>query len=327
MANTRLAHFDIISKVCTVEIGGIDNGVRYEDIKEIFEDNKGFSATSKIAKRIKATLDIMGDAFTEKDPALRNRSMIQSFITFVSRLGQSHDLSKKSKDLGAFFTRFVDEFAKQIELGQSATDLDYLKFQKTINANIKTGIKTRQEILMRKAMFFDSEFIPMFSEEDIKSSGISSVVKQRGESILHHINRINTEYASTNGDDLFKSTNKTSQALLAIGKPITSLTGYTKFIDHLYFIFRESIGTRLGDSIPDSFVDVNTLRTDLQHDVDHGEASKVRAKHKKAGSVFTKYSGQGSPESTDKGSFPVIQASILTALEFDLAQMSFLKRG
>jgi hypothetical protein len=47
-------------------------------------------------------------------------------------------------------------------------------------------------------------------------------------------------------------------------------------------------GTRLNGKIPASFADVNTLRTELRHDVDHGEPAKVRAKKKKAGTIFDK---------------------------------------
>ena len=36
------------------------------------------------------------------------------------------------------------------------------------------------------------------------------------------------------------------------------------------------MGQRLGATLPQSFVDVNTLRTDLQHDVDHGKKAKLR---------------------------------------------------
>jgi len=323
LANTRLAHFDVISKVCAIEIGGIENGVRFEDIKEIFEDNKTFSNTSKIAKRIKATLDVLAKAFTDKDEALRNRTVIQSIITFTCRLSLNWDLSGHEEVLGDFFRQFMDEFARQIELGQDSTDGDYIKFQKTINANIKTGAKTRQEILTRKAILFQGDLFEFFSLEEIKGSGVNSEIKKKAESIANHIHRINAEHAAINGDDLFKATNKTTQALLTIGKQVTSVEAYGKLIDQLYFLFRESIGTRMGTAIPPSFVDINTLRTDLQHDVDHGDGSKVRAKRKKAGSVFHKFSGSTTPTSLDRGLFPLVQARIMTELESDLASLAY----
>jgi len=37
--------------------------------------------------------------------------------------------------------------SRQVELGHEATDSDYLTFQRTVNANVKSGAKTRQQIL------------------------------------------------------------------------------------------------------------------------------------------------------------------------------------
>ncbi|HYA18452.1 MAG TPA: hypothetical protein VEF06_13355, partial [Bryobacteraceae bacterium] len=121
-----------------------------------------------------------------------------------------------------------------------------------------------------------------------------------------------------NGEDLFKATNKTAQALVRIGKPIKNLDGYEALIDDLYFLFRESVGSRLNGKLPGSFVHINELRTDLRHDVDHGDKTKVRAKKRKAGATFAVYAGGGTPETIEPIKFPLIQANILGALEGDL---------
>jgi hypothetical protein len=103
------------------------------------------------------------------------------------------------------------------------------------------------------------------------------------------------------------------------------LATYKGFVDQLYFIFRESIGQRLADAIPESFKDVNTLRTDLQHDVDHGEAWKVKAKRKKIGATFKKYAGAESPEVVDPSRFVLAPANLLSALELDLKNLALPK--
>jgi hypothetical protein len=105
---------------------------------------------------------------------------------------------------------------------------------------------------------------------------------------------------------------------VAIGKPVKSPEGYESLIDHLYFLFRESVGTRLGANWPTSFVHVNDLRTDLRHHVDHGDAAKVRATKRKAGKTFTMYSGGGTPDTVDPIKFPLIQVNLLGTLEADL---------
>src|SRR4029077_13434598 len=93
--------------------------------------------------------------------------------------------------------------------------------------------------------------------------------------------------------------------------------GYEKLVDDLYFLFRESAGTRLT-TWPTSFVHVNELRTDLRHDVDHGDAGKVRAKRRKAGSTFALYGGTGTPDTIEPVKFPLVQSNVLSAIEGDL---------
>jgi hypothetical protein len=86
----------------------------------------------------------------------------------------------------------------------------------------------------------------------------------------------------------------------------------------LYFLFYEGAGTRLDGKKPQSFVDVNALRTDLQHDVDHGKAPKVRVKRKRLGTIFRKYTGAASPKTLAPERFPLVQDALLAALRTDL---------
>ena len=69
---------------------------------------------------------------------------------------------------------------------------------------------------------------------------------------------------------------------------------------------------------PQSFVHVNELRTDLRHDVDHGDAGKVRAKRRKAGSTFAIYGGTGTPGTIEPVKFPLVQSNVLGSIEGDL---------
>jgi hypothetical protein len=323
--DTRFAHFDIVSKVAAIEIEGIQTGLRFDDLKSIFEAQKSFSPTSAVAKRMKGTLDFLDIAFPARQAALKNRTVVQSIATFVCRLvetGQAGGLQPKVAD---FVEHFMGELGKQVELGQAATDYDYIRFQKSINANVKAGPRIRQEILLRKAFMFDPVLADAFDPSALATSGLSGRIRELGDAIGAQIGRLNTSYSATHGEDLFKATNKTAQALLAIGKPLKDLPTYKGFIDHLYFIFRESIGQRFGDTISESFKDVNTLRTDLQHDVDHGDAGKVKAKKKKIGATFKKYAGAESPEVMDPSRFALAQANLLSALELDLKNLALPK--
>lgn len=321
LADTRLAHFDIATKAVAIEVEGIDTGLRYDDLKRIFVSQSAFSPTSAVAKRLLAALNFLSDAFPQQSPKLKNRTIVQSLITFACRVVESSPRESLSGAVGKFTDAFLDELSEQVELGQAATDYDYVRFQRSINANIKAGARIRHEVLLRKAFLFDPKIAEAFSPAAIATSGVAQRVSELAEDVTAQIGRLNTAYAHVHGEDLFKATNKTTQALARLGKPVKDLSGYKSFIDDLYFIFRESIGQRLADRMPISFADVNTLRTDLQHDVDHGEAKKVRSKQKKIGETFEKYAGVKSPQLIDPERFVLAQANILSALDLDLVNL------
>lgn len=321
LADTRLAHFDIATKSAAIEVEGIDTGLRYEDVKKIFSAQKQFSFTSEVAKRIGKSLDLLAEAFPERSTKLKNRTIVQSLITLTCRVVENKPKGDLSSSIANFVDAFLEGLSKQVELGQAATDYDFVRFQRSINANVRAGAKIRQEVLLRKAFLFDSKIADVFSPTAITSSGVPLRVAELAEDVSTQIGRINSSYAHVHGEDLFKATNKTTQALQRLRKPIQNLSGYTKFIDDLYFVFRESIGQRLAERLPSSFGDVNTLRTDLQHDVDHGDEKKIRAKQKKIGATFEKYAGVKSPQLLDPERFVLVQANILSALHLDLVNL------
>lgn len=323
LADTRYAHFDITTKTLAIEIEGIDSGLRFEDVKAIFEAQSNFSSASAIAKRVKGALEFLSRAFPKKEPLLKNRTIIQSLLTLSCQLVVTKKHTGLEKNYAEFVCWFLRELGQQVELGQQATDGDFLKFQKSINANVKSGARTRHEILLRKALIHSSELAGAFASNAVAISGLATTISETAETIIKQVQKLNASHAAVHGDDLFKATNKTTTAFLTIKTPITDLDSYTGLIDNLYFVFRESIGQRLQSlpTLPTSFIDVNTLRTERQHDVDHGNAADVRKKRRKAGSTFEKYSGVKSPELIENASFKLVQAKLLAALSTDLAAL------
>jgi hypothetical protein len=319
--NTRYAFFDILGKVATVEIEGLTTGLRFEDIKAVFEAQVAFSSNSAVAKRIRAALDLLQGAFTGNKAMLRTRTVIQSLITLACRIVTTEKWKGKEDDIRVFFETFNLELSKQIELGQAATDSDYLTFQQSVNANVKGSALTRHQILLRKLLRISPSLSEVFDQTIVAESGIPSRMGSLRSSITTLIAQLNSKYSARNGEDLFKATNKTSLAFQEIGKSCLNLESYKTFIDNVYFLFRESVGTRLDGNWPVSFADVNELRTDIRHDVDHGDAGKVRAKRRKIAACFLKYSGTGTPETLQPEKFQLVQSNLLTALEGDLRAM------
>lgn len=321
--DTRYAHFDVIAKVATLELEGISSGLRYDDLKKVFDNYASFSPTSAGGKKLKQTFDYLNHVFSERSPLLKNRTIVQSFATIVARILSTGKGAGSEAKVRKFFEQFMKELSAQIELGQNATDADYIAFQRSVSANLIGGAKVRQEVLLRKLLTLAPEIAELFDPSIVAESGLRGRVVQLGESVSDLVSKTNLIYSSVHGDDLFKPTNKSIQALRHLGKPAKDFSGYKDFVDELYFLFHESVGLRLaGFAKVQSFADINALRTELRHDVDHGSKGKVRAKRRNLSAVFAKYAGASSPLVIAPEKFLPVQANILLALESDLLSLS-----
>jgi hypothetical protein len=322
ISDKRYAHFDIMAKVVTIEIEGIDAGLRYDDVKKVFQQNKGFSDESAAALRINDALAYLQESFPQAYALFRNRTIVQSVITLACHLKRAGLEPEKAPRLKDFIEFFLAELRKQVELGQNATEQDFIAFQRTVNANVKSGARTRQSILLRQLFRRYPGFFSEISQSTDIAKGMDALRDGLPESVRDLIGSINERYAAQHGHDLFKPTNKTMTALSAISKPIRSLDDYKAFVEHLYFVFREGVGQRLDGGLPASFSDVNDLRTMLQHDIDHGKAGKVAKKRKDLAEVFKRYSGCASPDAVNPSLFPLVQVNVLGALRDDLTALA-----
>jgi hypothetical protein len=323
VSDKRYGHFDIVAKAAAIEIDGIDVGLRFDDLRAVFEGQANFSEESNIAKRLQDTLDFLDRTFDKESPHLRIRTVVQSLITLTARLVASGRASGYEHALAKFFDHFMNELSQQVELDHRATDSDYLDFQRTVSANVRTGPKTRQEILLRKLLRYDPHLPTLFGPATIAESGINLQITKDAAAIQKLVASINERYSADKGEDLFKPTNKTVLSQLKLGRPVAGYEDYKALIENLYFLFHEGVGQRLAGKTPESFKDINTLRTGIQHDVEHGSTSKVRLKKKQIGETFGKYGGTSSPETLAPELFPVVQARLLAELHADLEKVTW----
>jgi hypothetical protein len=320
-ANKRYAHFDVASKFATIEVEGIETGLRFDDIKEVFETQTAFSTQSAVGKRLKQTLSYLDRAFAEKAPELRNRTFVQSIASLASAILRSGNSAGTEKQFRLFIAEFAKELSRQVEMGLNATDVDYIQFQRSVNANVRGAAKMRHTILLRKLLQFDPTFLESLESSAVAASGLTNETKRLADSIGALVESVNDHFSAATGKDLIKPTNKTLSAIRSLSKPIRSYSEYNEFMSSLYFVFWEGIGDRLKNKIPTSFSDVNTLRTDLQHDLDHGKQSKAAAKRKRSSITFKKYAGVATPKTAAPENFPVLQVGLLNQIEKDLRSL------
>jgi hypothetical protein len=315
----RYAYFDVAAKAAAIEIEGFDAGMRINDLETLFRSQASFSPNSKVGKRIKAGLDFLGKALPKNSTALRLRSMTQSIINLACKLQEVGFTDSSGAKFAEFVVHFSHGLAEQVEAGHLATDADYLTFQRTVNANVKGAARTRHQVLLRKLFQFEPSFAEGFDTSAVASAGTDKAVAALQKDIIGVTKSVNEIYSSTNGVDLFKATNKTATAQYIMGTLTKDYDAYKALIENLYFLFWEGPGSKLATK-PPSFVLINELRTELQHDVDHG--GKKGAKKKKAlGSAFKSVAGVSSPEAAHPERFPIVQLKILSDIRADLLNL------
>lgn len=319
-ADKRYAHFDVMAKVAALEVEGLSTGLRYEDVKGVFEAQSNFSDQSQVAKRIKSALDFLAKAIPVNSRALRSRSVTQSLITVICRLQNNDALKGHELKLGEFTAQFVNGLATEVEKGQQATDADFIDFQKSINANVRTGPVVRNRVLLRKLFDFDPDLLDRADESSIASVNFKSDIAAAAKDIRDLLFNINETYAAKQGVDLFKPTNKTAAAQNAIGEPIERFEQYKALIENMFFLFWEGPGSKI-EARPESFLDIRTLRTDAEHDTDHGSEKEAAKKKLKHGEVFKKYSAATSPAVASPVRFTRLQLHLLIALKKDLTSI------
>ncbi len=123
-ADKRYAYFDVVSKVAAIEIEGAETGLRFDDLREVFESQANFSSKSATAKRLIATFDYLDNTFPAKSVELKNRSLVQSIATLAAQIVRSSRSAGTEKKFYNFVKRFIAEYTKQVELGIAATDID-----------------------------------------------------------------------------------------------------------------------------------------------------------------------------------------------------------
>ena len=74
-SDRRHGHFDIVAKVAAIEIDGLDVGLRYDDLRAVFESRSNFSSQSNVGKRITNALSFVDRSLGVNASKLRNRTI------------------------------------------------------------------------------------------------------------------------------------------------------------------------------------------------------------------------------------------------------------
>jgi hypothetical protein len=326
--NTRYTHFETVAKWVFVEARGIQPQMRYPQLESLLKDNRTFSRSSDTAKRIEGAVNFLNKAFPEECRVVRNRANALSICMLASRV----QAQKLTSDTAAaqfryFVQMFFSQLSAEVQKGVKAVDKELLRYQQAITSGSTGGdsIRARIAILTKRLATHSplfSSFLSSYSEAGDAATLTINELQDASRALVYEVNR---EYSAANGEDLFKMTTKSSNAVHTLGVPCRDIATYGDLVDALYFIVYEGSGNckRLPSPPPDFAMDVKFLRADVRHDLDHGSEKDVAKRVTRNAVVFQNYSGKKTPEECGPDEFMSVQLKLLQAL---LSFLSSLKR-
>ncbi len=322
LRDTRFAHFNIATTWAFIEARGIPAQIRFPHLEGFLKENRTFSRSSSLAKRITKALGYLDAAFPERCDNLRLKANVLSVCMLASRVIANAIPRASAAGFGCFVRSFFEELTAEVEKGAESKQEDMRKYQEAISYGSADGqsIKSRIGILARTLATKDRQFAALLEGAAASEKGASPLLGLRAE-ISGLLTKVNENYSARQGEDLFKFTNQAVAAIEALSESCQTPEDYGAFIDGLYKLAYEGSGSckRLPSPPPEFAMDIKHLRTGLRHDVDHGSGTEVAKKRRMIAETLERYSGKKSLSECGPNDFAVAQLRLLDGFR------SFLK--
>lgn len=325
--DTRYTHFETVAKWVFVEARGIQPQMRYPQLESLLKENRTFSRSSDTAKKVEGAVNFLTKAFPDECKVIRNRANTLSICMLAARVQSQGLISDTAAwQFRDFVQTFFSQLSSEVQKGVKAVDKELLRYQQAITSGSTGGdsIRARIAILTKRLATHSPTFSSLLSSYIEAGDAASLAIVELQEASRALVYDSNRSYSAINGgEDLFKMTTKSSNAIHTIGIACRDLKAYGEFIDALYFLVYEGSGNckRLPLPPPDFAMDIKFLRADLRHDLDHGTENEVAKKITRSSTIFQKYSGKRTPEECGPDEFLSVQLRVLQALVQFLSEL------
>ncbi len=311
------------------------NGIsdaKFKHLSKFFEDHSVFNRNSSQAKKIIKVFDFLNGIFDHKAPELNNRASIVSLYLLVSELLNKTSLKSKERAIREFYITFLKNLGAEVEKGPLATDTDLVIYQSAVNqaAYSKESIQIRQDILMKHLIEFDDTFT-QFTEKEAIDSRLAALedeneIMNLANDIFYLVSDCNEISTSRQQPQIFKVTNRILRRIDDVDSLVATKDDFGNFIDALYEIVYEGSGNL--NRIPDRFKSeksvlfaIKFIRSDLRHDLEHGDPKEIAVKKKRLGEIYTAYAGKPSLAAVDDKDLIKVQKKLLENLKMILSEL------
>ena len=321
LKNYRFAFLSICSQICLFELEGISDA-KFKNLQSFYRKHGVFNKKSSKANKIRKAFNFLNRSFNSRASELSNRASVVSLYLLVSDLLDKTSLEGKEKSINKFYIDFLRKLRAEVQKGALARDVELILYQSAVNqaADSKESIQRRHDILMKRLADFDSDF-EQFMEKDAVNDRLLALENERemrtlSNDIFGLLSDCNSVCSSKSKKEIFQITSKAFRRISDIDKLVTTKDEFGNFIDALYEMVYEGSGSL--KRIPSSFkkngfigFTVKIVRTDLRHDLEHGDEKEIKKKRARLSEIYKQYAGKTSFSSLENKDLFVIQRKIL----------------
>jgi hypothetical protein len=120
-SNRKFMFEQIAAQMTRLELNGGSCNIKNVDLDKMYEDNKKFDASGKVAKQIRHSLDFLNKCFPTKTPELEWHAVISLYM-IASELIKKYAITDKEDSINKWFIDF--ESYRRAETAKDAEDRD-----------------------------------------------------------------------------------------------------------------------------------------------------------------------------------------------------------
>lgn len=149
--NARFTFDHIAAQITALEIAGEPTNVRDSDLNRLYSDFQKFDPSSKVAKKIRRTLNFLASGFPEKTPELERYSVVTLYCLSSSLIDNFASDGVEHK-LADWFLSFEKERREQEALDEDSRDTQLIEYRRftSQSTDAEESIKSRLETMERR---------------------------------------------------------------------------------------------------------------------------------------------------------------------------------
>ena len=127
-ANKRRDYDHVAAQITKLELEGEPTDVKNTRLEAMYRDHEGFDQSSEKAKKVRKTLDLLHQAFPNKNPFLEKYNAVALYLVF-SHLSENFHVGNRLPELSAWFEQFEKRRLEDREKPEDQRDSALVRYQ------------------------------------------------------------------------------------------------------------------------------------------------------------------------------------------------------